>query len=600
MATLTSTVIRPSADLNFFSGKPATTHSPVQVSVVKKFMPVSTPSNPAPVASTSAAPVPPKKKRKSATPASDSAPNPKKRKITDLPRKRVSKSRVPSRQSSRPASTPPPPVYRSSGTASAPLEYTVEERDWTTRDSEDPDPFKYKRTSFQVVSSLIKKYNPYFRNHDNPDDTTFQLDSSPPIVQLEYPFPGAVENFILAAPKDKDHYNPFYDLEKSLHTIIKYYVPEKWRFFFGPMPAADCASDDTPETSRASTPVPNGASSPSMTPGHTPPQSSSPFPLSSSSDDEIPPCLPTPNEDLLRTFQRAVNTHNGPVLQHAMREINELLLLIKHPPVPSTTSLLNPSNAHNSFRESVNSWRTTGLPKDVLMRILDENYQRSVGPYVVKLKQYQAFTSLVYGELMPSLVYEMLRKTNVRQNMLFMDLGSGVGNVVIQAALQTGCRSFGVELNDAPAEIAANMVAPFKARCRMWGVTCGDIELVKGDMLTHPRVSELLPQADVVLVDNKVFTQQLNESLKPKFLDLKEGAIVISLKPFVSSLNGRLTERNIDDMATIFDVTEHEFASGSVSWGNGGGSYYIHRVDRVGYAQSREQFENQRRSRRGR
>lgn len=37
----------------------------------------------------------------------------------------------------------------------------------------------------------------------------------------------------------------------------------------------------------------------------------------------------------------------------------------------------------------------------------------------------------------------------------------------------------------------------------------------------------------------------MNEALKPKFLDLKEGAIVISLAPFVSSLNARMTERNV-------------------------------------------------------
>jgi len=37
----------------------------------------------------------------------------------------------------------------------------------------------------------------------------------------------------------------------------------------------------------------------------------------------------------------------------------------------------------------------------------------------------------------------------------------------------------------------------------------------------------------------------VNEALKPQFLDLKEGAIVISLAPFVSSLHGRVTERNV-------------------------------------------------------
>ena len=37
----------------------------------------------------------------------------------------------------------------------------------------------------------------------------------------------------------------------------------------------------------------------------------------------------------------------------------------------------------------------------------------------------------------------------------------------------------------------------------------------------------------------------MNEALRPKFLDLKEGACVISLKPFVSAVNARVTKRNV-------------------------------------------------------
>jgi H3 lysine-79-specific histone-lysine N-methyltransferase len=50
----------------------------------------------------------------------------------------------------------------------------------------------------------------------------------------------------------------------------------------------------------------------------------------------------------------------------------------------------------------------------------------------------------------------------------------------------------------------------------------------------------------------------------------------------------------VDDISAIFDVTERSYHSGSVSWGNSGGTYYIHRVDRAGYASIRERFENSR------
>ena len=105
----------------------------------------------------------------------------------------------------------------------------------------------------------------------------------------------------------------------------------------------------------------------------------------------------------------------------------------------------------------------------------------------------------------------------------------------------------------------------------------------------------------------------MNESIRPKFLDLKEGAIVVSLKPFVP-VNARLTQRNvrrftkkkrtipmakliapgaqIDDISAIFDVTQKEYNSGSVSWGSGRGYYYIHRVDREGYVKIRQKLES--------
>jgi H3 lysine-79-specific histone-lysine N-methyltransferase len=47
----------------------------------------------------------------------------------------------------------------------------------------------------------------------------------------------------------------------------------------------------------------------------------------------------------------------------------------------------------------------------------------------------------------------------------------------------------------------------------------------------------------------------------------------------------------VDDMSSIFDVAEREFHSGHVSWMSGGGKYYVHRVDRVGYASARARFE---------
>jgi H3 lysine-79-specific histone-lysine N-methyltransferase len=210
---------------------------------------------------------------------------------------------------------------------------------------------------------------------------------------------------------------------------------------------------------------------------------------------------------LLLAVQRAINLKDGPLFMTVMDRVNALLYDLKYPrqpPDPFSSDI-----ATNPLMATAGSWSNTedGLPYKVLMRILEENYQRTVGPNVPKLRKYEAFSSTVYGELMPSLVYEILNLTDLKEDSLFLDLGSGVGNVVVQASLQTGCRSYGIELMPIPARVALDTSTQMKIRCRMWGVRVGEMELEKGDMLTSKRVDQLIAQADVVLVDNKVFEE---------------------------------------------------------------------------------------------
>lgn len=179
---------------------------------------------------------------------------------------------------------------------------------------------------------------------------------------------------------------------------------------------------------------------------------------------------------------------------------------MKYPALPS--DLFSPPRP-NSLKESVRAWTATGLPSAVARRIVEETYQRVVGPRVPELKKYESFSSTVYGELLPNFIEDyIIRLGGLGPGKLIIDLGSGVGNVPIQASLQSGCTSFGIEIMEAPADMARKQLEQVKIRARMWGVAMGEVELVQGDLLEHPRVSELMGKADVVLVNNKVFSQE--------------------------------------------------------------------------------------------
>jgi [histone H3]-lysine79 N-trimethyltransferase len=230
---------------------------------------------------------------------------------------------------------------------------------------------------------------------------------------------------------------------------------------------------------------------------------------------EPSPILPSPlpvidkvpqtqsNLPIIRAFKKAIRTHDGPMFVDAMGCINTLFRSFKYPNL--SDDLMQP-RIENSLMRIPGTWTDTGMPKGVYLRIFEELYQRTVGPNVPVLNKYKSFSNTVYGELLPSLVDEMIRLTNLNENSLFLDLGSGVGNVLAQASLQTGCRSFGIELMAEPARVARDVVQQMKTRATMWGVRMGEIELEEGDMLQSRRVDELMPQADVVLVDNKVFS----------------------------------------------------------------------------------------------
>jgi hypothetical protein len=56
----------------------------------------------------------------------------------------------------------------------------------------------------------------------------------------------------------------------------------------------------------------------------------------------------------------------------------------------------------------------------------------------------------------------------------------------------------------------------------------------------------------------------VNKAIRPKFLDL-DGALVISLERFVASGGRAVTERNLDDISAILDVSSHDYHSLDVS-----------------------------------
>jgi H3 lysine-79-specific histone-lysine N-methyltransferase len=273
-------------------------------------------------------------------------------------------------------------------------------------------------------------------------------------------------------------------------------------------------------------------------------------------DEDAQPFL-EPSTGLCRQLQRAsaANVNDGEAFRSAVKDYNKRIFALQK------------DGTIGKHLDSISS-----LPSDLVAFILDQVYDRTVAPKVDLLKKYENGSDNVYGELLHPFITDILvEKTKMTSQQVFVDLGSGVGNVVLQAALEIGCESWGCEMMENACDLADAQSNEFEARCQLWGVAPGKVQLERGDFRTNQRILEVLRRADVVLVNNQAFTSQLNDSLVSMFLDLKTGCKIVSLKSFVHE---HKTASN-DVAMSILDVEDLTYPSDYVSWTHQGGTYCI-------------------------
>ncbi|XP_063981184.1 histone-lysine N-methyltransferase, H3 lysine-79 specific isoform X3 [Diachasmimorpha longicaudata] len=229
---------------------------------------------------------------------------------------------------------------------------------------------------------------------------------------------------------------------------------------------------------------------------------------------------------------------------------------------------------------SLPSQRLNKRPTRGLLRhILQQTYNQAVVE-PDKLNQYEPFSPEVYGETSYELVCQMIDQIEITEDDVFVDLGSGVGQVVLQMAAATACKiCLGVERADVPSRYAQGMETNFRKWLNWYGKRCGDYRLVKGDFLADEH-RESITSATIVFVNNFAFGPTVDHQLKERFADLRDGARIVSSKSFCP-LNFRITDRNLSDIGTIMHVSEMTPLKGSVSWTGKPVSYYLHVIDRT-------------------
>lgn len=235
---------------------------------------------------------------------------------------------------------------------------------------------------------------------------------------------------------------------------------------------------------------------------------------------------------------------------------------------------------HQLWKGTTQPMKLNKRPSNGLLRhILQQVYNHSVTD-PEKLNNYEPFSPEVYGETSFDLVAQIIDEIEMMEEDTFVDLGSGVGQVVLQVAAATNCKHYyGVEKADIPATYAETMDKEFKKWMKWYGKKHGEYTLERGDFLSE-EWKERIANTSIIFVNNFAFGPEVDHQLKERFANMKEGGKIVSSKPF-APLNFRINSRNLSDIGTIMRVVELSPLRGSVSWTGKPVSYYLHTIDRT-------------------
>lgn len=193
---------------------------------------------------------------------------------------------------------------------------------------------------------------------------------------------------------------------------------------------------------------------------------------------------PSLEDCIVRRYRRAIKAGDSKKFLEAITEYNQLI-----------DRLRKNGTIANHLKEM------TKLPTAISRFLLNQVYARIVSPVANQLRDYKAFSNNVYGELLPDFISTIFKQTGLTSKMVFIDLGSGVGNCTLQAALEIGCESWGCEVMKTASSLATKQQAEMEERVKMYGLKIGSINLISEDFVESDLVHKKVSEADVLVSD---------------------------------------------------------------------------------------------------
>uniref|UniRef100_A0A158R4C6 Histone-lysine N-methyltransferase, H3 lysine-79 specific n=1 Tax=Syphacia muris TaxID=451379 RepID=A0A158R4C6_9BILA len=227
-------------------------------------------------------------------------------------------------------------------------------------------------------------------------------------------------------------------------------------------------------------------------------------------------------------------------------------------------------------------WSTERADSELLKRIRNRAYNRAVENVNLLNNHYKAFSSETYGETSFERLQLIIQEITPKERDIFVDLGSGVGQLVVQMAGGSKVKkAVGIEIAQVPNRYAQNLADEFRKWMKWYGKKFRPFELHHGDFLDMKYRDLIVKDATIIFINNYAFTAELETRIKREILaELKDGTRIISTKPY-GQTNRTLTDRHMNDISAILDMYEMAECENACSWTSNYVAYYHHTINRA-------------------
>ena len=165
--------------------------------------------------------------------------------------------------------------------------------------------------------------------------------------------------------------------------------------------------------------------------------------------------------------RRAVTLRVGPIFMRTLYSFNAPLHTLKYPPFSSDAFAPQQLIA---LCAAVTGWNAPGFTSALALRVVEETYQRTVGPRTHELNLIKCFlTQFTASSGYRSYLY--FYPSPVRVPAHFFSSSTAASETI------GGNSAFGVVVTEKTAEVACEQHAHVMLRARMWSVRMGNVEL---------------------------------------------------------------------------------------------------------------------------